>query len=132
MRCWVPTLGGRDRDTARCGRSPRRAPCVVSAAHGVGIAAHRGRDADLFMEDARVQRRRWPTGRARRPGLAGCDHREWVGEIAASIVAVGSQQGVLYDEIFAGVHLGGGAGRVLRRRGGRHPVLPAAARRGPR
>jgi hypothetical protein len=66
------------------------------------------------------------------PGLAGCDHREWVGEIAASIVAVGSQLGMLDDEIFAGVHLGGGAGRVLRRRGGRHPVLPAAARRGPR
>jgi hypothetical protein len=79
-------------------------PCVVSAALGVGIAAHRGRDADLFMEDTRVQRRHWPPGRARRrPGPAGCNHREWVGEIAASIVAVGGQQGVLYDEIFAGV-----------------------------
>jgi hypothetical protein len=79
-------------------------PCVVSAALGVGIAEHRGRDADLFMEDARVQRRRWRSGQVlRRPGPADCDHREWVEEIAASIVAVGSQQGVLYEEIFAGV-----------------------------
>ena len=79
-------------------------PCVVSAALGVGIAEHRDRDADLFMEDARVQRRRWRSRQLlRRPGPADCGHREWVEEIAASIVAVGSQQGVLYEEIFAGV-----------------------------
>jgi histidine decarboxylase len=70
-------------------------PCVVSAALGVGIAEHRGRDADLFMEDARVQRRRC------RPGAGRAD-REWAWELAASIVAVGAQQGVLYKEIFAG------------------------------
>jgi hypothetical protein len=79
-------------------------PCVVSAALGVGIAEHRGRDADLFMEDARVQRRRWRPGQARRrPGAPGCADRKWVEEIAASIMAVGGQQGVLYREIFAGV-----------------------------
>ena len=79
-------------------------PCVVSAALGVGIAEHRSRDADLFMEDTWVQRRRWRPGRAqRRPGPVGGAHREWAGEIAASIVAVGGQQGVLYKEIFAGV-----------------------------
>ena len=79
-------------------------PCVVSAALGVGIAEHRGRDADLFMEDTRVQWRRWRPGRAqRRPGPAGYTHREWAGEIAASIMAVGAQQGVLYQEIFAGI-----------------------------
>jgi hypothetical protein len=68
-------------------------PCLVSAALGMGIAEHRGRDADLFMEDTRVHRR-WRPRRA---------DREWAGEIAASIVAVGAQQGVLYEEIFAGV-----------------------------
>ena len=79
-------------------------PCVVSAALGVGIAAHRGHDADLFMEDTRVQRRRWHPERARRrPGPAGGADREWAGEIAASIMAVGAQQGVLYEQIFAGV-----------------------------
>ena len=79
-------------------------PCVVSAALGVGIAEHRGRDADLFIEDARVQRRRWRPGQARRrPGAAGCADRKWVEEIAASIMAVGGQQGVLYEQIFAGV-----------------------------
>jgi hypothetical protein len=79
-------------------------PCVVSAALGVGIAEHRGRDAALFMEDARVHRRRWrPRQVPHRPGSADCGHREWVEDIAASILAVGSQQGVLYEEIFAGV-----------------------------
>ena len=79
-------------------------PCEVSAALGVGIAEHRGRDADLFMEDTRMQRRHWrPRQVLRRPGPDGCADREWVGEIAASIVAVGGQQGVLYREIFAGV-----------------------------
>ena len=78
-------------------------PCVVSAALGVGIAEHRGRDADLFMEDVRVQRRHWRPWQARRSGPADCGHQEWAAEIAASIVAVGGQQGVLYREIFAGV-----------------------------
>jgi hypothetical protein len=79
-------------------------PCVVSAAIGVGIAERRGRDADLFMEDTRARRRRWRPGQPqRRPGPADLGHREWIEEIAASIVAVGAQQGVLYQEIFAGV-----------------------------
>jgi hypothetical protein len=39
----------------------------------------------------------------RHPGRSDCSHREWVEDIAASIVAVGSQQGVLYEAIFAGV-----------------------------
>ena len=76
-------------------------PCVVSAAIGVGIAEHRGRDADLFMEDARVRRRRWraqrhPGPRRRRaPGVGRGDRGEHRGR--------GGQQGVLYKEIFAGV-----------------------------
>ena len=79
-------------------------PCVVSAALGVGIAEHRSHDADLFMEDARVQRRRWrPAEMRRHPGRSDRGHHEWVEDIAASIVAVGGQQGVLYQEIFAGV-----------------------------
>ena len=39
----------------------------------------------------------------RHPGRSDRGHREWVEDIAASIVAVGSQQGVLYEAIFAGV-----------------------------
>jgi hypothetical protein len=79
-------------------------PCVVSAALGVGIAAHRGRDADLFMEDTRVQRGAGPRAGAAPPrGPPAAITGSGSGEIAAGIVAVGGQQGVLYDEIFAGV-----------------------------
>jgi hypothetical protein len=71
MRCWRPTpAAGRNSDTVRAADHHGTGPVRGQRGPGVGVAEHRGRDADILTDSIGACRRRCVAKLRRDPAIA--------------------------------------------------------------